>query len=205
MSENAVMEFFLSFWIILDMIFTFVEQLFVWIFDGIPIEAIPFLIGIFCYSVSSFFVFFISVSEGETKRLIFKVFYGLFFVITIFFTVWRFGFIFLLDYVNAMMSFSTLATFFISIGYIMFAVVLFIAFYKKIPWLRTAIIILLWTMFLLLTFIIVPAMEWEYGASEAVFTKLSSSTLFQVLMVGTIFVVPRGLNKFKKIKEDDMD
>ncbi|MHA1488547.1 MAG: hypothetical protein ACTSRI_02695 [Promethearchaeota archaeon] len=184
------------------MIFTFIDQLFRRVFDAICNEAITFLIAIFCYSISSFFVYFINSSNESSRRLILKIFYTLFIVIIAFFTIWRLGFIVMLDYIDAEFSFSTFTIFFINIVYILFALILFVSFYKKIPWLKNAIIILLWAMFLLLTFIICPAME--YGQSS-VFTTLSSDTLFQVLIVATIFIVPRGLNKFKKVKESGVD
>lgn len=190
------------FWGILDVIFMFVDQLFRHIFDAIPGEAIMFLIGIFCYSILSFFVYFINSSKESSKRLILKVFYVIFIIIMGFFTIWRLGFIVMLDYIDAEFTITTFTIFFINIIYILFAVILFVSFYKKIPWLKNAIIILLWVMFLLLTFIICPAME--YGQS-GVFTTLSSDTLFQVLIVATIFIVPRGLNKFKKMKESGVD
>lgn len=190
------------FWGILDVIFIFIDQLFRHVFDAIPFEAVTFLIGIFCYSILSFFVYFINRSNESSKRLILKVFYVAFIIIMAMFTIWRMGFIIMLDYIDAEFSFSTFAIFFINIVYILFAVILFVSFYKKVPWLRNAIIIVLWAIFLLLTFLICPAMEYM---QSGVFTTLSSDTLFQVIIVATIFIVPKSLNKFKKVKESGVD
>lgn len=193
------------FWSFLDVIFTFVDLLFTHLFDAIPVEAIPFLIGIFCYSVCAFFVFFIDRAGPGSGTLLLKLFYYGFMVIMTLFTVWRLGFIVALDYVSAEVSVDSLATFFVNLIYILFALVLFIAFYRKMPWLKKAIIVLLWSMFLLLTFIICPAMSWQYSGDTIVFTELTSSTLMQVLIVASIFIVPQGMTKLKKAKTEGVD
>lgn len=200
--SNIGMDIFLAIWTVLDMLFTFIDNVFASLFDGIPTEAIPFLIAIFCYSVLSFVEFFLKITVGHTRRILLRIFYITFLIIVVLITLWRFGFIILLDYAGEKLSPTSITVFVVNMVYIIFAIVLFITFYKKVPWLKVAIVIIMWVLFLLITFIIVPAQQWSYTDDSITFTSLSSNTLFQVLFMGSIFVIPRGLNRFKDAKNE---
>jgi len=126
--------------------------------------------------------------EPGNKRLFYKLFYKVFVVIMLLFSIWRLGFIVQLA---EGISLETVAEFLVNIMYIVFGAMLLVTFYRKIPWLKKAIIILLWTMFLVITFIIGPAT----GESE-----LTDSTLFQTLVMATLFVVPNSMIQYRKMK-----
>lgn len=182
------MAIFLGIWYVLDVIFGFIDRGFRAVFNAIPDSAIPFLIGIACYSICAIFILIIERQEPGRKLLYYKVFYKAFIVIMVLFSIWRLGFI---TQLASEVSFVTVSQFVINIVYIIFAAVLLVTFYRKIPWLKKAIIIILWTMLLLLTFIVSPAT----GESE-----LSDSTLYQILLIATLFIVPHGLIQYNKMK-----
>lgn len=188
---SPVFNVFMFIWSILDAIFSFIESSFIDIFNGIPSEAIPFLIGIFAYSIVAVFDIYINHMETGNKLLILKIFHRIFLVFVILFSVWRIG---IIAMIGNGISIQTFSQFFINLMYILFGIILFIAFYKKIPWVKKALLILIWSMFLLLTFVICPA------TSE--FT-LSDSTLIQVLLTATIFVVPNSILVYQKAKKGD--
>lgn len=175
-------------WGILDGIFSFIENSFILIFNAIPVEAIPFLIGIFAYSIVAILDITINHMETGNKLLILKIFHKIFLVFIILFSVWRIGVVAMID---TGISIHSFAEFFINLLYILFGVILFIAFYKKIPWVKKALLILLWSLFLLLTFVICPAF------SDFI---LSDSTLIQVLLTATIFVVPNSILIYQRAK-----
>lgn len=137
--------------------------------------------------------------------IILKVYYRGFMVIMTLFTIWRFGFIVALDYAYAQISLYSIATWAVNIVYIGIGFVLFYAFYKEnASGLRKLIIIVLWSLFLLITFIIVPAMEWRYSDNTMALSTISPDTLFQTMVVAAIFVTPRGLSKWKQMKTEGM-
>lgn len=185
------MTIFLVIWSIFDVIFGFVERAFIAVFNAIPYSAMPFLIGIACYSMCAIFVLIIEKQGPGKKVLYYKIFYKGFIVIMILFSIWRLGFI---TQLASEVNFATVSQFILNIIYIIFAAILLITFYRKIPWLKKALVIILWVVLLLLTFIICPAT----GESE-----LTDSTLIQILLIATLFVVPHGLLRYNKYKECD--
>lgn len=189
MSADPVMTVFLAIWHVFDIIFGFIERGFRAVFNAIPNSAIPFLIAIACYSICAIFVVIIDRQEPGRRMLYYKIFYKCFIGIMLLFSIWRFG---IITQLVSEVNFNTISQFLINIIYIIFGGILLITFYRKVPWLKKAIIIILWTMLLLLTFIICPAT----GESE-----LSDSTLYQVLLIATLFIVPHGIIQFKKLKE----
>lgn len=191
----------MAIWTFLDLIFSFIDALFQNLFSAIPLEAIPFLIGIFCYSVIAFIMFFTEIAPEGADIIILKIYYKVFSVIMVLFTTWRFGFIIALDYAYAQASLFNIITWTVNIVYILIGLVLFYAFYRKnASGLRKLIIIVLWTFFLVITFIIVPALEWSYSSNTLALSTISPDTLVQVLIVAAIFATPRGLSKWKDIK-----
>lgn len=183
------MTVFLVIWSIFDVIFGFIDRAFKAVFNAIPYSAMPFLIGIAMYSICAMFVLVIEKQESGKKILYYKVFYKVFIVIMLLFSIWRLGFI---TQLASEINFATISQFIINIIYIIFAAVLLVTFYRKIPWLKKALVIILWTLLLLLTFIICPAT----GESE-----LTDSTLIQILLIATLFVVPHGILQYNKMKE----
>lgn len=190
MSADPIMTPFLIIWYVFDVIFGFIERGFRAVFNAIPNSAMAFLIGIACYSICAIFVVIIERQEPGRKMLYYKIFYKGFIVIMILFSIWRLGFI---TQLASEVSFSTVSQFIINIFYIIFGAILLITFYRKIPWLKKALIIILWTMLLLITFIIAPAT----GESQ-----LSDSTLYQILLIMTLFVVPNGIIQYNKFRGD---
>lgn len=188
MSADPIMTGFLVIWYIFDVIFGFIERAFMAVFNAIPNTAMPFLIGIACYSICAIFILIIEKQPPGKKLIYYKIFYKVFVVIMILFSIWRLGFI---TQLASEVSFITVSQFVINIVYIIFAAILLITFYRKIPWLKKAIVIILWTMLLIITFIVSPAT----GESE-----LSDSTLIQILLIATLFVVPHGLLQYNKLK-----
>ena len=106
------------------------------------------------------------------------------------FSIWRFGIIILVEERVGTMEMTSI--FFMNLFYIIFAVLIIWAFVKKIPWLKKALILFLWVMFFIFTFVICPAL----GESE-----LTSSTLVQFLLVGVIFAVPNIANQYTDSKK----
>lgn len=189
MSADPIITVFLAIWSVFNALFTFIENVFIALFNAIPYSAMPFLIGIACYSICVIIVLSIERQEPGKKVILYKFFYKIFIVFMVLFSIWRLGFI---TQLANEISFATVAQFLINIVYIIFAAVLLVSFYRKIPWLKRAIIAILWILFLVLTFIVCPLT----GESE-----LTDSTLIQVLLIAALFVVPHGLSKYNKIKE----
>ncbi len=178
--ENLLWDLFMAIWAVLNLLFRFIDDSFANIFNAIPQTAIPFVVGIFCYSIVAIFLILLEKLEGS-ERLAINIFYKVFLIVIILFTIWRFGFIALLDdRVNA----DTLSQFFINMIYIMFAFVLFISFYRSVPWLKKAIIVLLWSCLTLLTFLICPLV----GESET-----TTNTILQFLVIMFVFVIPHSV------------
>ncbi len=190
---TGVYNVFMFIWSILDAMFSFIENSIKDIFNAIPVPAIPFLIGIFSYSIIAFLLISINNMKSGKKVLILKIFHKIFLVFVILFSIWRIGLISMLD--NEI-SVQTFAAFFINLIYIMFAIVLFISFYRQVPWIGKVLLILVWSMFLLLTFVICPA------TSDF---QLSNNTLIQVLLVATLFVVPNSILAYQKSKKGSGD
>lgn len=186
---TGVYNVFMFIWSVLDAMFTFIENSFRDIFNAIPVPAIPFLIGIFSYAIVAFLLISINHMKSGKKVLILKIFHKIFLVFVILFSIWRIGIISMLDNEISVQTFSE---FFINLIYIMFAIVLFLSFYRQVPWIGKALLILVWSLFLLLTFVICPA------TSDF---QLSDNTLIQVLLVATLFVVPNSILAYQKSKQ----
>ncbi len=185
---TGVYNVFMFIWSVLDAMFSFIESAFRDIFNAIPIEAIPFLIAIFSYSIIAVLIISIYRMETGNQALFLKIFHKIFLIFVILFSIWRIG---IISMISNEISIQTFSQFFINLIYILFAIVLFIVFYRKIPWVKKALLILVWALFLLLTFVIAPA------TSDF---QLSDNTLIQVLLVATIFVVPNSILAYQKSK-----
>ena len=183
---------FLAFWSVLDAMFTFIDDAFRDIFNCIPVAAIPFLIAIFCYSVVAMMIYFIKKQPVGNRKVGLKAFYWAFVGFFLLFSIWRFGIVVMLE---DKLTIETFSQFFVNLVYVAFGMILIVMFYKNVPWLKKVLLILIWSIFLLLTFLICPAL----GES-----KLSESTVWQVLLVAFLFVVPNSLNMLQKAKESDV-
>jgi len=188
---NIGVKSFMAIWSVLDAMFSFIDNGFRSIFSAIPASAIPFLIAIFCYSVVAIFALIIKRTDVGNKRMALRAFYYIFLVFVFLFALWRLGIVIMIE---DKMTIDTISEFFINLIYVLFAMVLFIVFYRKIPWLKKALLIVIWSLFLLLTFIICPMI----GESQ-----LTESTLYQVLTISFIFVVPNGILQYQKAKQSE--
>ncbi len=175
---SGIWLWFLAFWSVLDAMFSFINNCFELVFNAIPGSAISFLIGIFCYSIAALLSISINHYNIGYKYILLRIFNSVFLIILILFSIWRFGLVSMLEDEFTVYTFTE---FLINAFYVLFGVVLFVAFYKRIPWLRKALLIFLWGMLLLLTFIICPILEGFV---------LSDSTLVQILIIAAIFAVP---------------
>ena len=129
---------------VLGAFFSFIDDLFRAMFNSIPDNAITFLIGILCYAVLEFFVFFINREDSGNRKLALKLFKGIVAIFTILFSLWRFG---IITQIESGITFQTLSDFIVNMVYILFAIILVIAFFKKITWLKKALIVMLWFLF----------------------------------------------------------
>jgi len=185
---DGFLAVFIAFWSFLDAIFSFIDESFTMIFNGMPLEAIPFVIGIFCYSIIAIMVVLITAEEKGNRKVLMKIFYYALTITTILFTIWRFG---IISMIEPQLTPATAIEFFINVAYVIFALILVVAFLRKITWLKKAIIVLLWSLLLLITFVIAP------GFTDF---QLSDNTLIQVLLIAAIFVVPNGYHQIQKAK-----
>jgi len=170
--------------------------LFVSVFTAIPYVAIQFLIAIFCYSIVAMMEFFINREEIGSQKVLYKIFYVIFGVFMFLWVFWRFGSIINLDRVSDGTLSMQMEVFIVNVVYMIFGMIVFMMFLKKITWLKKAVLMITWSLFLLLTFIISPALT--------DFT-LTDSTLYQVLIVASVFIVPNSVNKLKDAKEGGVD
>lgn len=183
---RVLWDIFLVVWVYLDEMFTWIDAQFKLVFDAIPETAIPFLIGICCYSVCAFMHWGHEKLGKTRKALILKSFYVAYFILMILFTFWRLG---LISKIDDEVTAYTLGEFLFNLAYIIFFMILIISFMKKIDWLQKAIISFLWACFTLFTFVIGPLI------GEI---TLSFDTLTQFLIVGVIFVIPNGMYRYRK-------
>ncbi|MGV9141350.1 MAG: hypothetical protein ACOC1X_00265 [Promethearchaeota archaeon] len=179
---SGVLGIFMNIWNVLDKVFSYVDQLFRWLFPAIPDAAITFLIGIFCYSLAAIIEVIIGLQPEDKQSLGLRAFYSFFCVILFMFSLWRFGIITQLD--NSITAF-TITEFIIGVAYVVFGVILFVAFYRQIPWLRSGMVLLLWVLLIVLTFVICPiTTEFEP----------TSDTLTQVLIAAVVFIPPYSIS-----------
>lgn len=185
---NWAWAIFIIFWSFLDAIFNYIEQVFIAVFTAIPLTAIPFLIGIFCYSIVAFFQVLIERQEAGNEKLATKIVYKIYVIMMILFTIWRFEIVAMLE---NRISIETLSEFFVNVVYIFFGIALIWSFRRKVPWLKKAILVLLWSCFLILTWVICPALQ------ESV---ISENTLYQTIVICAIFVVPNSIYEYQQQK-----
>ena len=188
---TGVYNVFMIIWSVLDAMFSFIESAFRDIFNAIPSEAIPFLIAIFSYSIVAVLIISINRMETGNQVIFLKIFHKIFLIFVILFSIWRIG---IIAMISNEISIQTFSQFFINLIYILFGIILFVVFYRKVPWVKKAILILVWGIFLLLTFVIAPA------TSDFV---LSDNTLIQVLLVATLFVVPNSILAYQKSRRGE--
>jgi hypothetical protein len=81
---------FMAIWNVLDFLYSYITYMATAMFDHIPPSAIPFMIGLFCYSFLDFLVFTINRQDESVKRTFLKIFYSLYIVFMVCFTVWRY-------------------------------------------------------------------------------------------------------------------
>lgn len=185
---------FMVIWSVIDVMFTAIENWFIFVFSVIPICAIPFLIGIVFYSVLAFVKWCADKSGESRKRLLFKAIIIGFTVFMIMFTVWRLGLIALIP--EDQIFLLGLAEFIYNMMYILLGFVLLIVFLRKIPWLKKLLIIFLWGGFLFFTFIIAPFIE------DVAF---NIDTVFVVFLLGGFFSIPNIMYEYRKMKAKGVD
>jgi len=194
MAENITVgvvfsQIFLAIWNVLDVFFSSIELFITQLFSYIPPSAIQFLIGILCYSLLAFLLWSIDKAGNSRKRLGFKFLYRIATILMILFTLWRMGFV---AQIASEVSVVTISQFLINLAYVIVAIIFIVAFFKKIPWLKKFLLIFLWVLFTLFTFIVGP-----YLANEI---TLSSETLVSYLVVVTLFMIPNAMNEYRKMK-----
>jgi len=191
-NQSTAMDAFYAFWSVLDIIFSYIDQQFRNVFSSIPSDAIQFLIGIYCYILLTVIGIFVQREEDEKVEIILTAIYGFFTIITIAFTVWRIGIINSLRGLN----FNTITQFLINLVYVGFFIVLIYAFYQKVPWLKKALLILLWILFALTTWVLAPALT-DF--------ELSWATTTQFFTTMALFGIFESLYELKYKKEEDDD
>ena len=185
---DALWSIFMGLWFILDLFFTWIDEQFRLVFNAIPYTAIAFLIGIFCYSIVAFFYWAIDKAGNTRKRLYLKIFYAIYSIIMVLFSIWRLGFMAMID---NKINVVTIGEFLFNLVYIIFGVILIVSFLKKIDWLKKAIIGFLWAMLSLFTWVIGPII------GEI---TLSQETLQQFLILAIIFLIPNFMYEYRKQK-----
>ena len=130
---NVGYNVFMGVWSVFDAFFGFIDGAFRAIFSAIPDVAMAFLIAIFCYSLLAICECAILRKTPGDSILSIKVFYGLILVLMVLFSVWRLGFIVLLEDVFTM---ANLAQFLVNLIYIIFGAILIVSFYRKMPHLK---------------------------------------------------------------------
>jgi hypothetical protein len=188
-ATGTIWDIFMFFWLFLDAIFSYITGSAENLFTGLPTEAIPFVIGIICYSLLAFITWYIQKVGAGRKRLGAKIFYALVYIIAILFTIWRLGIVTIAQ--ENIDPVASAVEFIISIIYILFAFILVIAFLKKITWLKRALIFLLWMLLLITTFI------------SPIFSDfaLNSNTVPQLLVIGFLFGLPNIAIAYQKAKK----
>lgn len=194
MAENITVwmvfsQIFLAIWSVLDVFFNSIELFITQLFSYIPPSAIQFLIGILCYSLLAFLLWMIDRAGASRKRITYKWIYKLCVIMMVLFTIWRIGFV---EQIANEVTVVTISEFFINVAYVLVAIIFIVAFFKKIPWLKKFLLIFLWVMFTLFTFIVGP-----YIAHEII---LSTETLISYLFVVGLFSIPNIMNEYRKSK-----
>jgi hypothetical protein len=191
-NQTNGMDWFYAFWSVLDVIFSYIDQQFRNVFSSIPPDAIQFLIGIYCYILLTVISIFIQREEEHKVEIILTAIYGFFTIITMAFTIWRIGIINSLRGLN----FNTITQFIINLVYIAFFIVLIFAFYQKTLWLKKSLLILLWVLFTLTTWVLSPAL------TEFELTWATTTQFFTTMALFGVFESLYEL-KFKEKKEKD--
>lgn len=153
--------------------FSSIEESFQQIFDSIPHSAQPYLISIVIYATMALLLF-----EAYRNGIRWWLVWLGFGVMAVLFSIWRLS---ILDELPDVFSWDTISELCLLIFSTVFIALLAVAFYKKNPWLKKAILIFIWALFTLFTWIIAPA------AGEM---ELSYSTLKQYLLVAALFAIP---------------
>lgn len=194
MAELTMWDLFYWMWAFLDACFSNVELALRLMLPYLPPTSIPFLIGIICYSITAFLIWFINKTNDESiKRTVLKCFYIAFSIVMVLMFVWRMGIIALIPNEDTAANLSAII---ISAFYLGFGAILIIAFLKKITWLKAAIIGFIWGLFLFDVFILAPItgeMLWNEG------------TLPSVAFIGLLFAVPHGHNLYVEWKKSGAD
>ncbi|MFO8020665.1 MAG: hypothetical protein R6U96_18725 [Promethearchaeia archaeon] len=181
-------DVFLVFWAILDAMFAWIEQQFINVFHAIPVDAIPFLMGIVLMSAIEFIAFLINRMDTSTKRVTLKIFYALLGILLFLISLWRLGVVSMVEK-NADFT-VTLTKLIVFAVYIIFIVAVIVSFWKQYGTeIRKGIIVILWCLFLLVTWVIAPVFQ-----SFTLSFDTATQTIFSVLF----FVIPQGLTKYQE-------
>jgi hypothetical protein len=177
-------------WAGLDAFFTFCKTIIENIFNAIPQPAMTFLIAIISYSLSAYITWGIGRASGYQEILL-KAFKLGFTILVILFAIWRIGVPLMQLIPND--PFANLTSVLINMLYIFMAAVLLYAFYLRNPWLKKAFLTISWIMFLLITFLIAPALTDFMPTNQ---------TLWQVLEIAVLFSAP-GFLLFIQSKDQE--
>lgn len=171
---------------LLDMFFRGIQFAFQSVFSAIPPSAQPFLISLCVYSIMAMLSFAFNKTE---RKQVWKCIMGVYIVCVALYTIWSFG---LLNSIPDEYTVENIAQFISIMFYILLGIVLGVSFYKQNSWISKLVLVFIWVMFLLTTWIIAPL------TAEM---QLSENTLYQTLVISVLFVVPKSLNyKAKKEK-----
>ncbi len=171
-SEVNVFEFWLSVFVLITtpiaLLFEFITTQIVSIFNGIPTTCVDFIIAILTYGTLAFLLYFKKKSKDGWK-VVCSIIYYLVLAVTILYIIWKTRLVSLLDE-NAI-GYDNIAMFFINLMYVLLAIGIMVVFYRsenkrealgennRIKVLKTVIKIFIWTMFLLITFVISPIFD----------------------------------------------
>jgi hypothetical protein len=182
MVSEKFFKLFEEFWSYLDQIFTYIDNQFKSWFHIIPDSAIPYLIGIFIYSFLAYMEIFINMQKENNREgmHIFMNFYHAFLVLFgLLFSIWRMG---IINQINPdLSSFNSLTDWVVNVVYIFFALILIVSFLKKISWLKNGLLIMLWGLFIGITFVVAPILEGF---------KPNNDTLMMVFWLAGLFLAP---------------
>lgn len=183
---------FWMFWGFLDMVFTGIVDMFIGIFDEMPLVSIPILVALACYAIMDFTKFIADTQEQMMGRMGTKVVAVIASIVALLFTLWRIG---LVEMMDGSLSFETVSELAVTVLYIAFAIALVYAFMaqngEKI---RRGLQIILWASLFLTVFVFAPV----FDAFEP-----SYHTMSQLLVSVLIFGTPKLLRQYQKNRDQE--
>jgi len=168
------------------------------IFNGIPTSAIEYVMIILVWSVLSILALLRQRSNGPI-HLVFLVFHSVGLIITVLYMVWK---IQLITYLENNISSDQITSFFEYLVYMLFAVVILLAFYRSdkrgvsgpgIKTIKKGVKIVIWGLFFLTVYVLEPVLQGY---------MLTMTTFIQTWLLVMLFMLPNVfLYEVAKLKD----